>query len=306
MGRVVLPLLFLMAAAVGLVWAGEFGYGPIVITKEHEYKVVFSSISGVKANLTEPGWDPTVWKIPLVDEVHTYDRRLRYLNAPPVEILTDNDEKLIVDYYALWRITDPTEFLRTFEGSEEQAEIRIQDNIKAIVGSTIGKLNLSQLLERAEALSTIHSEASTRLAGTGVEVIDVRLNRTELPPNAVSAAYAQMREQQTALAREHRAQGERMAREVRAAADRVAVTDLAIARAESERVRGEGDAMATRIFAAAHQKDPEFYVFVRSLEAYRKTLSRRTTMILSPDHVFLRNLTPTLEGLPAVSSGGSR
>ena len=157
----------------------------------------------------------------------------------------------------------------------------------------------------AEVLSTLHEESSASLAGSGVEVIDVRLNRTELPPNAVGAAYAQMREQQTALAREHRAQGERMAREVRATADRLAVTALAIAQAEAELIRGEGDAEATRIFASAHMKDPEFYVFVRSLEAYRKTLNKNTTMVMSPDHVFLRNLEPKFNELPAVSADGT-
>jgi membrane protease subunit HflC len=105
-----------------------------------------------------------------------------------------------------------------------------------------------------------------------------------------------MREQRTALAREHRAQGDRMAREIRASADRLAVTVLATARAKAEMVRGEGDAMATRIFAAAHKQDPEFYAFVRSLEAYRKTLSHGTTMVLSPGHVFLRYLAPDLGG----------
>ncbi len=306
MGRWVLPVLFLLAASVGLIWAGEFGYGPIVITKEDQYKVVVG-LMGPKAVLTEPGWDPSVWKIPFVDEVHEYDRRLRYLNARPVRVVIANDEKLIVDYYAIWRITEPLSFLRNYPAGEASAEQRIQEDIKSLVGSKIGELSLSQLLARTEVLSTLHAESSVRLEGTGVEVVDVRLNRTELPPNAVTAAYAQMREQRTALAREHRAQGDRMARETRASADRLAVTTLAGARSKSERVRGEGDAQATRIFSQAHGKDPEFYVFVRSLDAYRKTLGTGTTMVLSPDHVFLRNLKPQFDlgggSLPAVSEG---
>ena len=289
-------LLVLVASGVGLLWAGEYGYGPVVITKENEYKVIVG-YGGVRATLTEPGWDPAIWKIPFYDHtVHTYDRRLRYLNAPPVRVVIANDEKLIVDYYAVWRITEPSDFLRNYSDGEAAAEIRIQEAIKSVVGSMIGGLNLSQLLARAEVLSTLPAESNAFLEGSGVEVVDVRLNRTELPPNAVGAAYAQMREQRTALAREHRAQGDRMAREIRASADRLAVTALATARAKSETVRGEGDAMATRIFAAAHKQDPEFYAFVRSLEAYRKTLSHGTTMVLSPDHIFLRYLAPDLGG----------
>lgn len=308
MGRWVLSLLMLAAGAVGLIWAGEFGYGPIVITKENEYKVIVG-LYGPRAVITEPGWDPAIWKIPFVDVVHTYDRRLRYLNALPVRVVIANNEKLIVDYYAIWRITDPLIFIRNFPLGEAAAEQRIQEDIKSLVGSRIGELNLSQLLARAEVLSTLHTESTERLEGTGVEVVDVRLNRTELPPNAVGAAYAQMREQRIALAREHRAQGERMARGVRASADRMAVTTLATARSRAERVRGEGDAEATRIFARAHSQDPEFYAFVRSLEAYRKALSRGTTMVLSPDHAFLRNLNPRLDAdvdsPPPVSQGPS-
>jgi len=305
MGRAIFSLLVLSAAVVGLLWAAEYGYGPIVITKENEFKVVVG-LPGPRAVLTEPGWDPQVWKIPLVDEVLTYDRRLRYLNAPPVRVVIANNEKLIVDYYAVWRITDPLMFRRNFPQGEASAEQRIQEDIKSLVGSKIGGLALSQLLARTEVLDTLHEESSSRLTGTGVEVVDVRLNRTELPPNAVGAAYAQMREQRTALAREHRAQGERMAREIRAAAQRNATTALATARAESELLRGQGDAEATRIFAAAHQRDPEFYGFVRSLEAYRKALGEGTTMVLTPDHPFLRSLEPDLEAedRPPVSAGG--
>lgn len=306
MARWILPVLLVMASVVGLIWAGEFGYGPIVITKENEYKVIVGAF-GPRAEIKEPGWDPSIWKYPFIDTVHTFDRRLNYLNAPAVQVVIANNEKLIVDYYALWRITEPLTYLRSFPSGEAAAELRIQDAIKSLVGSKIGELNLSQLLARTEILSTLHSESTALLEGTGVEVVDVRLNRTELPPNALEAAYAQMREQRNALAREHRAQGERKAREIRATADRLATTTLASSRSESERVRGEGDADAARIYAVAYQKDPEFYGFVRSLEAYRKTLRRGTTMVLSPDHVFLRNLEPNLdigdEAMPAVASG---
>jgi membrane protease subunit HflC len=307
-GSWILRLLILLAVCVGMIWAGDFGYGPIVITKENEYKVIVG-ILGPRAVITEPGWDATIWKIPFLDEVLTYDRRLRYLNAPPVRVVIANDEKLIVDYYAIWRITGPLIFKRNFPTGEAAAELRIQEDIKSLVGSKIGELNLAQLLARAEVLTTLHIESTARLEGMGVEVVDVRLNRTELPPNAVGAAYAQMREQRTALAREHRAQGERIAREVRASADRLAITALATARSLAQQVRGEGDAEATHIFAKAHGQDPEFYAFVRSLEAYRKSFSEGTTMVLSPDHVFLRNLNPRLDvdagPRPPVSAGPS-
>ena len=302
--RLFAPMIFLIAAIVGLMWAGEYGYGPIVITREDQFKVVIG-LSGPRHVLTDPGWDPLVWKIPFLDDVREFDARLHYLNVPPVRVVIANGEKLIIDYYALWRISDPLIFMRNYP-VEANAEKQIAEVVKSLVGAKIGVLNLSQLLARAETLSRLNEESTKRLAGTGVEVIDVRLNRTELPPNAVGAAYAQMREQRRALSREYRAQGARNARELIAGAERHATLTLAEARAESEEMRGDGDATATRTFSSAHEKDPEFYAFVRSLEAYRNTLNEGTTLVLSPGHPFFRYLDPQFDmqtkALPPVSA----
>ncbi len=301
--RWLLRFLLLVALAVGMVWAAEYGWGPVVITKENEYKVIVGLFPPHDV-ITEPGWHPTIWRVPFVDEVHVFDSRLHYLNARPVRILIANNEKLIVDYFVIWRITEPLVFLENFPAGVPAAESRIQEVVKSLVGSRMGGLDLSQLLQRAEVISRLDQDSSERLAGTGVEVVDVRLNRTELPPNAVPAAFAQMREQRRALARENRAQGERRAREIRAEAQRLAAESIAKAHAEAERLRGAGDAESTRIFAGAHAKDPEFYAFVRSLEAYRKSLKQGTTLVVSPDHEFFRYLEPSrvLERTPAVSS----
>jgi len=294
MGRILIPVLLILAIFVGLTWAAEYGYPPLVITKENQYKVVVG-VFGPRAVLTKPGWDPLVWNIPFFDDVHVFDRRVQYLNAKPVQVLIANNEKLIVDYYVLWKITEPLKFLQNFPKGITAAESRIQEVVKSLVGSRIGGLQLSQLLQRAEILTRLDSDSNERLADTGVEVVEVRLNRTELPPNAVPAAYAQMREQRRALARELRAQGERQAREIRANADREAVSTLAKARSDASRVRGEGDAGSTRIFGEAHSKDPDFYAFIRSLEAYRKTMGPGMTLVVSPDHEFYRYLDVEIE-----------
>ena len=289
MRRLLLPVLIVVSILVGLVWAAEYGRGPLVITKEHEFKVIVG-LGGPKAVLTEPGWDPTAWRIPLIDVVHVFDSRLQYLNARPVQVVIANNENLIIDYYAVWHITDPLAFLKGFPLGISSAESRIQEIVNSLVGSKIGRLSLAQLLERVEVLDALGAEASERLSADGVEVVDVRLNRTELPPSAVPAAFAQMREQRNALSREHRAQGERQAREIRAEAEKLAATTLARARADSERTRGEGDAESTRIYAEAYGQDPEFYSFVRSLQAYEKTIGEGTTLVVSPDHEFFRYL----------------
>ena len=146
--------------------------------------------------------------------------------------------------------------------------------------------------QRTDAIEELGARANELLAETGVEIVDVRINRMDLPQQALSAAYEQMREQQHAIARETRVRGERLAREVRAAAEKQARATRAEANAFSERERGNGDAGAARIYADAFNADPEFYAFVRSLEAYRATLGDKTTLVLSPDHAFFRFLDP--------------
>ncbi len=288
MRRLLFAILVSVAALVTLIWASEFGYGPMVINKENELKIVLR-LGDPVAVLTEPAW---VLRVPFLDRVRVFDRRLQHLNAQPVEVVIGRGEKLIVDYYVVWRIIDPLAFLRSYPEGMAKAEKRIQERVNGLVGARVGSLSLKQLLERVEILSQLAAESSADLRANGVEVVDIRLNRTELPRKAEPAAYDQMREQRHALAREHRVVGERVARTIRAEAERDARTTRAQARADAEIIRGEGDAEAARIYAEAYNRDPEFYAFVRSLEAYRKSLGTRTTLVLSPDHEFLRFLEP--------------
>lgn len=296
MRRIAFVGLVAAALVVGLLWAAEFNYGPIVITRENEHKLILRFGEPVSV-LDKPG---IAFRVPLLDSVEAYDRRLQYLNARPVEMLIARGEKLIVDFFVVWRITDPLTFRenfpQVFPQSMKAAEERIQERVNALVGAKIGGLALSQLLQRAEVLSQLDEESSEALGSTGVEVVDVRLNRTEIPSNAEPAAFAQMREQRRALAREYRVGGERQAREVRADAERQARISIAEAQAQAEITRGEGDAQSARIYADAYGRDPEFYAFVRSLEAYRKTLLEGTTMVLAPDHEFFRYLQPSAAG----------
>jgi len=285
-------LLVVAAICVGTLWAADFGYGPIVVTREYESKVVLRFGEAVDV-LTEPGLS---YRLPLLDEVHTYEKQLQYLNAEPVEIPA-RGEKIIVDFYAVWRITDPLAFYRRFRGGTAAgamaaAQKRIGAKLNTAVGDTVSSLTVAELLQRAEELEDLPRTTSEELVSEGVQIVDVRLNRTELPRGVEPVAYEQMREQWRKVARDQRARGERQAREIRALAEREARTTLARAHSESEVARGEGDAEAAATYAAAYGEDPEFYAFVRSLEAYRKTLKEGTTMVLAPDHEFFRYLQP--------------
>jgi membrane protease subunit HflC len=295
MRQALFVLLVVAGVLVACLWAGNFGIGPVVIVREGQAVIVLRFGEVVKV-LEEPGID---WRLPVIDRVQIYDARLQYLNAEPVEKLAMGGEKLIIDFYAVWRLADPHAFRRSYPRGFQQAQDRIHETVNALVGARIGGLTRAQLLARS--VGPLDEEADTELASTGVDLIDVRLNRIELPRAAEPAAYKQMREQRRARSRELRAMGERQAREIRAAADRNARLTLARAESQAEVARGEGDAESAHVYAAAYGKDPEFYAFLRSLEAYRATLKGRTTLVLRPDHEFFRFLDPSgsTRGSPA-------
>jgi membrane protease subunit HflC len=291
--RFFFALVVIGAIAVGSLWAAQFDQGFLVINREYQYRIILR-LGRPIAEMTEAGPYRGV-RIPFIDEVQVFDKRLQYLNAAANEIEIKNNERLIVDYFIVWQIESPLDFRRSFPGGIDSAGELIQQRAGSLVGAAIGNLSMTELLGRSRALESLSRDATEQLKGDGVRVVDVRINRTELPLKSENATFEQMREQRRAISREKRAIGAREAREIRAKADREARELLAAARADSELLRGEGDAQSARIYAAAYNKDAEFYAFVRSLEAYRKALGNNTTFVAPPDHEFFRylNLTPS-------------
>ncbi len=281
---------------VATLWASQLDRGPLVINRADEYRLVLRLGKPV-AELTEAGlagmYAP---RIPFLDEVQVFDKKIQYLNAAATEIEIAENERLIVDYYVLWQIDSPLEFRRSFPKGVSEAKKRILRMVGSLVGDAVGNLTMAELLARAEALDSLDESATEELESDGIRIVDVRINRTELPLPTESATFEQMREQRRAISRQKRAIGAREAREIRARANREAREMLAQANADSEVRRGEGDAEAARIYAKAYAKDPNFYAFVRSLEAYRKTLGKKTTMIVPPDHEFFKYLDPKWVG----------
>jgi membrane protease subunit HflC len=282
------PIVF-GAAAVGIIWGAQIDFGPLVINRVDEYRLILRFGNPI-AEITEPGIAGL--RIPLVDEVLVFDKKIQYLNAAATEIEIAGNERLIIDYYVLWQIDSPLDFRRSFPKGTTEARKRIQRTVGSLVGDAVGTLTMAELLARAEALDSLDEQATLELASNGIRILEVRINRTELPLPAENATFEQMREQRRAISRQKRAVGARVAREIRAKADREARELVAQANADSEVLRGEGDAKAARIYADAHSRDPEFYAFVRSLAAYRKTLGDGTTMVVPPDHEFFKYLDP--------------
>lgn len=289
-------LLVAAAAAAALIKAGEFGIGPVVVTREDEQKLILT-LGDPRDEATTPG---LTWRIPLLQEVRTFDRRWLHLNSKPRIVQTMDRERIVVDNYVIWRIADPLQFYKSFPMGIEKAELQIDREVGGSVREVIGRHGIPQVLtERRDA---IMEEVTKLSAGSlqrfGIEVADVRINRTELPQGAEENVYARMRAERDRLARKHRAEGEEQARTIRAEADRLARVTIASARQAAETLRGEGDAEAARIYADAYGRDEAFYDFTRSLEAYRKTLGEGTTVVLSPDHEFFRSLNRGGRDLP--------
>lgn len=294
--RFLFGLLVVGALAVATLWASQIDRGPLVINRTDEYRLVLR-FGRVIQELKEAGL-PGMWgpRIPFLDSVLVFDKKIQYLSAPASEVEIAGNDRLILDYYVLWQIESPRTFWKSFPGGVPEAQERIRKSVGSLVGNAAGMLSMSQILARAEHVEGLAPKATEILGEYGLRVIEVRINRTELPLPSQQATFRQMREQRRAIARERRAIGEREAREIRAAAERAARELVAEASSAAQIARGEGDAEAARVYAAAHGKDPEFFAFTRSLEAYRKSLDGKTTLFLSPDHPFLRYLDPAHGG----------
>jgi membrane protease subunit HflC len=288
MRRLLFFVLIVAAGFAALVKAGEYGFGPIVVTREDEQKLILL-LKNPREHATQPGIS---FKIPFLEEVRTFDRRWLHLNSESQPVQTIDRERIVVDNYVIWRINDPLAFFRHFPEGNDRAELQIDREVGGNLREVVGRHSIPEVLsEKREAImQEVTVKSAEALKPYGIEVRDVRINRTELPPGAEGNVYARMRAERERLARKHRAEGEEQARTIRAEADRQARVIVAEAREKSERLRGTGEAESARIYSDAYSRDPAFYQFVRSLEAYRNTLGEGTTLVLPPEHQFFKTL----------------
>jgi membrane protease subunit HflC len=285
-------MLVLFGLGVSLIAAGEFDFGPVVITHEGEQKLILF-LGKAGAPRLEPGVSVR-WPF---STVITYEKRLLYLNTNALPIQTEDGEFIVVDNYVIWRIADPLKFYSSFPSKNanqavEQAQEQIDRVTRADVRAAIGQRKLDEVLttQRSEIMAGITKQSDKSLRRYGIQVADVRINSTELPESIREKVYERMRAERERLARKSRAEGNEQGIEIRSAADRDSKILVAEAKRDAEILRGEGDAESARIYAESFSKDPEFYSFLRTLEAYRKTIGAKTTLILSPDSSFFQLL----------------
>jgi membrane protease subunit HflC len=243
----------------------------------------------------EPG---LYWKMPFIQNVLYFDQRLLDYNASPRELLTKDKQQLVVDNYSRWRIREPLQFYRTVR-NEEGAQSRLDDIIYSNLRETLGRHTLREIVneKRAALMKQVTERSDEKAREYGIEVVDVVIKRADLPEKNELNVFNRMRTERERQAKKFRAEGDEEARKIRSESDKQVQILLAEARKKAEIMRGEGDALAVKIFADAYGRDPEFYELVRTLEAYRKSLGEGTTVILSPNSDFFRYLKQLAPGV---------
>ena len=255
--------------------------------------------------------DPGIrFRIPFITRIFVVDNRLLTYDADPGSIFTKDKKEMVVDNYAKWKVSDPLKFYRTMR-STTQAQARLDDIIYSQVRQVLGKHTLTEIVSgddhegetksgvtdvedainlRTSILNEITSNAREEATEFGIEIVDVRIKRADLPPENSRAVYGRMEAERRRDAKRYRSEGEEQSLAIRSEADRDRVKLLAEAEKEAEKIRGIADATALTIYADAYGKDPDFFRFQRSHDAYRQTLLEDTTLLMSSERDFFDSL----------------
>jgi membrane protease subunit HflC len=282
MGSRILGILVALLALVVLIASSTF----VVGEQEMAVRVRLSQIKGADF---KPGLQ---FKIPFMDRVVKFDRRVLTRKFDGEQFLTSESQGLTIDYYIKWRILDAEQFYRATSGGDEgRAESlvgeTIQDGIKnAVAGRTLAEIVIS---DRNELTGEFMKNATERLLKLGIQLVDVRVQRIDLQEEVATSVYESMKRTFEGIARTRRGEGDRESQIVKAEAERRKTELIARALADAQRIRGEGDATAAAIYATAYNRNPEFYSFYRSLQAYKNSLGKDgDVMVVSPDRELIR------------------
>ncbi|AUB77989.1 HflC protein [Spiribacter sp. SSL99] len=275
-----------IVAAVVLLLVIGITFGTFTV-KETERALKFRLGEVVRTDF-EPG---LYFQIPFVNNVRKVDARVQTLDESPQRFLTSEQKNLIVDTFVKWRVEDVEQYYITVRASPREANLRLSEIVRDGLRAEFGKRTVQEVIsgDRAEIMNLLTDAASQAGNSLGVSVLDVRLQRVDLPEGVSESVFNRMVAAREQVARQFRAEGQEEAERIRSAADRRREEILAEARREAEEVRGAADADATRIYADAYEADEEFYRFYRSLRAYENTFNDDTDMlVLSPDSEFFR------------------
>jgi membrane protease subunit HflC len=276
---------FLVIAGLVLVAIGLSAF----TVNERELAIKLQVGEVVEANY-EPGLH---WKIPVIQTIRKFPKRILTISDRPERIFTAERRALQVDFFVKWRVTDPVVFYTSTGGSVDVANDRLSEIIRNAIVTEFGKRSVQEAIsvERAELMSDMLRTATVTAQGLGVELVDVRVKQVEFPDDVRNAVYQEMQEERKRVAAELRAGGRENAQGKRSGADKERTIILADAYRDSQVIRGEGDALAAEIYASAYSKDPEFYAFYRSIDAYKKSVGKPgDILVLDPNNEFFRYL----------------
>lgn len=262
----------------------------IFVVDQRENAIVFR-LGEVVSIKKEPG---LYFKVPMLDNVRTFDVRILTIDTPePERFLTSEKKNVLVDLFIKWRITDVRQFYVSVQGNESLAQTRLLQTINDGLRAEFGNRTVHEVVsgERDQIMDLMRSKANEDAVKIGVEVLDVRLKRVDLPQEVSESVYRRMEAERKRVANELRSTGAAESEKIRADADRQREVILAQAYREAQRIKGEGDAKATGIYARAYSPDPDFYAFYRSLDAYRSSFKgKNDLLVVDPSSEFFKYL----------------
>ena len=271
----------LLAVVAFLVWSSVF------IVDERE-KALVTQLGEIQREINKPGM---YFKLPFVQEVIKVEDRIVFFESPDKEVQVVDSRRYVVDTVTMMRVNNPRRFRETVGASLNRAKDRIETRLDAALRQTYGRRSFDAALskDRAAMMREIRDQVRLEAEALGIEVVDVKIRRTDLLDQVLKDTYARMNAERFAEAAELRAVGEAQATRIKAEADRQSVELMSKAQREAEILRGTGDATRNKVFAEAFQQDPEFFAFYRSMQAYTNSLSNSdTTLVLKPDSEFFK------------------
>jgi len=278
--KIIIPIVCLIVIAVVLAAS--------VFTVDETEQAIVTQLGKYVRTVAEPGLH---FKVPFLQNVHRFEDRVLEYDAAAAPIITSDKKHLDIDNYARWRIMDPLKLYQTVR-DESGAQARLDDIVFSEIREEIARHTLTEIVSvnREAIMEKVHKQCDEKAREYGVEVIDVRIKRADLPSAVARSVYQRMQAERQRIAKKYRSEGEEEAVKIRATTNKERTILLAESYRQAEKLKGEGDAEAIGIYAQAFEKDPEFFAFVRTLEAYKKSLASDTTIVLPSDSEFFRYL----------------
>ena len=276
------PITIIILVVVVLILSGS------MFTVNMKQNAIVLQFQEYKKTVSEPG---LYFKIPIFQEVRYFTKMLLVLDAAPADVITKDKQTMLIDNYTMWRISDPLLFLQTLQ-TESAGVARLDDIIKSELRVELGTHDLIDVVTktREEITAKVTNETNIKAQQYGIEVLDVRIKRADLPEENAQKVFGRMRAERERIAKKHRSEGAEEATKIRAETDKEKVILIAEAYRKEQEIRGNGDARATKIYADAYSRDREFYAFMRSMQAYKNSLKNDTTILLSEKSDFLKYL----------------